>query len=112
MRPIGLGVGVIVAVLLSIISYLFGLTTPLATLSLLLLLVGLWMLAFGALLASKDRIYIAGWGIVFALLATFLVLPIQYTIGLVLAAIVGIILVTYMRGSPEKSRARVQAAPA
>lgn len=105
MRPIGLGVGIIIAILLSVISFLFGLTTPLATVSLLLLLVGLWILAFGAFLSQKDRIYLSGWGLVLALLATFLVLPIQYTIGLVLAAIVALILVTYLRGSssPQKT---------
>lgn len=89
------GVGEIVAFLLSLISYFFGVTNGTYTLSLFLLLSGLWTLVAGLLLVErKDRTYYSAWGVVVAVLSTFAVLPLNYTIGLVLVAIVALILLT------------------
>ena len=89
------GVGEIVVILLSLISYLFGLTSPVYTLSLFLLLSGLWTLAAGlALVDRKDRTFYSSWGVVVAVLSAFAFLPLNYALGLVLVAIVALILLT------------------
>lgn len=88
-------VGEVVVVLLSLISYLFTLTNGTYTLSLFLLLSGLWTLAAGLFLVGKrDRTYYSSWGVVIAILSAFAFLPLNYTIGLVLVAIVALILLT------------------
>lgn len=89
---LGWGAGVTVAILLSIAAYLFDLVDLTHMVSLALLLVGLWTIA-GALFVvePKDRNYYAGWGVVLAVLSLFAFLPLAYTIGLLLVAIVALI---------------------
>jgi hypothetical protein len=90
------GAGEIVVILLSLISYLFGLTDSTYTVSLFLLLSGLWTLVAGLLLVDRrDRTYYSSWGVVVAVLSSFAFLHNwNYTIGLVLIAIVALILLT------------------
>ena len=89
------GVGEIVAILLSLISYLFNLTNPEYTLSLFLLLSGLWTLTAGLVIVDKkDRTYYSSWGVVVAVLSAFAFLPLNYAFGLVLVAVVALILLT------------------
>jgi hypothetical protein len=90
------GVGEIVVILLSLISYLFSLTDTTYTVSLFLLLSGLWTLVAGLLLVDRrDRTYYSSWGVVVAVLSSFAFLHNwSYTIGLVLIAIVALILLT------------------
>jgi hypothetical protein len=91
----GWGTGEIVVILLSLISYFFGLTNPTFTLSLFLLLSGAWTFIAGALIVEKrDRTYYISWGVVVAVLSSFAFLPANYAIGLVLVAIVALILLT------------------
>jgi hypothetical protein len=60
---------------------------------LILFLGGLWTVAFGAVFGGrKDRLYNVGFGIIVAVLSTFIFLPPQYTAGLVVISIVGLIL--------------------
>jgi hypothetical protein len=89
------GVGEIVAVLLSLIYYLFLLPDPKYAFSLFLLLSGLWTLTAGLVLVDKkDRAYYGSWGVVVAVLASFAFLPWNYALGLVLVAMVVLILLT------------------
>lgn len=89
------GVGEIVAILLSLIYYLFLLPEPKYALSLFLLLSGLWTLVAGLVLVEKkDRTYYSSWGVVVAVLSTFAFLQPNYALGLVLVAIVALILLT------------------
>ena len=89
------GVGEIVAILLSLISYLFTFTNPEYTLSLFLLLSGLWTVVAGLLIVDrKDRTYYSSWGVVVAVLSSFAFVPPNYALGLVLVAIVVLILLT------------------
>jgi len=99
MRSVSLIVGFIIAFLLSIAAYLFGVVGPSATLALFLVLAGLWTVTFGALVAKSSQLYISGWGVVIILFATFIILPIQYTIGLVIVGIVAVILYYYLATS-------------
>jgi hypothetical protein len=94
MRTPGLGIGLLVAFLVSFASYLFGLTTPEGTLSALFLLAGLWLLVYGAAFEQKDKLYLSGWGIVVAILSTFYFIPLQYTAGLVIVAIIGVVVLS------------------
>lgn len=89
------GVGEIIVILLSFASYLFKLTNGTYSLSLFLLLTGLWTLTAGLLLVDRrDRVYYSSWGVVLAVLSAFAFLPWNYTLGLVLVAIVILILLT------------------
>ncbi len=50
---------------------------------------GLWILAFGVTLAQgRDRMYYSGWGLVMAAFSTFVVLSLQYVLGVVVVAII------------------------
>ena len=99
MRSVSLGIGFLIAFLLSIATYLFGATGPKETIALFLVLVGIWTVTFGALMAKNSELYISGWGVVIILLATFIILPIQYTAGLVIVGIVAVILYYYLATS-------------
>jgi hypothetical protein len=100
---LGWGVGVIIAVLLSASAYLFNLVDAIHTVSLVLLLVGLWTIG-GALfiVEPKDKKYYGGWGVVLAFLSLFAFIPLQYTIGLLLIAIVALILLYAYVGRSSK----------
>jgi hypothetical protein len=108
------GVGEIVAILLSFIYYLFWLPNPKYALSLFLLLSGLWTLTAGLLLVDKkDRTYYSSWGVVVAVLSAFAFLPLNYTLGLVLVAIVVLILLTaFNYRSGKMYTAATQSSPA
>jgi len=100
----GWGVGAIVAILLSTAVYLLGLVTLAGMVSLLLLLFGLWtIVAAFAIEERKDRSYYSGWGVVIAILSLFYFMPsINYTIGLVLLAIVALIVINVYVGKAPK----------
>lgn len=112
---LGWGIGIIVAVLLSAAVYSFGLVNLEHTISLGLLLVGLWTIVCAFFLVErKDMWYYSGWGVVFAFLSLFAYLPTGYTIGLVLIAIVALILLYIYVGGTGKmiNAARAPPAPA
>ncbi len=99
----GWGVGVVIAVLLSVAVFLFGFVDLTHMVSLVLLLVGLWTIG-GAffVVERKDRNYYAGWGVVLAILSLFAFLPPTYTIGLLLVGIVALILLYAYSGRTGK----------
>jgi hypothetical protein len=103
MRTMPLGVGVVLAILIAIVAYLFALVNITEMFALLLILVGLWTLSFAVFAAGADNLYIGVWGVVLILLSTFIALPIAYTIGLVLVGVIGAIIYTYVAG-PSASR--------
>jgi len=109
------GVGIIIAILLSAAVYSLGIVGFSHTISLGLLLVGLWTIVCALLLVDqKDRWYYSGWGVVLAFLSLFAFLPAGYTIGLVLVAIVALILLyVYLGGSSRMiTAARAPPTPA
>jgi hypothetical protein len=90
---IGLGMGLIICVLLPVVLLLFGIIDDPQTASAILLLAGLWTVAYGILLGKAgDRLYNVGFGIVVALASTFIFLPLQYVLGLVLISVIVIVL--------------------
>jgi hypothetical protein len=98
--------GYVVAIFLALILYLFGIINALETVSALFLFIGLWTIALG--FAYKgERMYYFGWGACIAVLCTFIVLPLSYTLGLVLVVIVALIIINAMiprrstKGSPQ-----------
>ena len=89
----GLGIGLLVCVLVPVALLLFGTVDDAQTAALILFLGGAWTAAFGAALGSrKDRLYNVGFGVVVAVISTFIFLPLQYTAGLVVVSLVAIIL--------------------
>ena len=94
-RRIGLGVGLIVTVLLPIAFLLFGILKRVQTVPTILLLSGMWAFVFGLLMENKEeRLYYSGFGVIVALLSTFIFIPFRYTAGLVIVAIVVLALVS------------------
>jgi predicted membrane protein len=87
--------GYVVAIFLALVLYLFGITNISQTVSALFLFIGLWTIALG-LNYKGERMYYTGWGVCIAVLSTFVVLPLSYTVGLVLIAIIAMILINAM----------------
>jgi hypothetical protein len=96
-RRIGLGIGLVVTVLLPVALLLFGALKPVQAVSAILLLSGLWAFVFGLLMERKqERLYYSGFGVIVALLSTFIFIHFRYTLGLVIVALVALALVQAM----------------
>ena len=94
MKP-SYGLGILVVVLLTAAVYLIGAVDMQGAVSMGLLLAGLWTLvAAFMLVASGERGYYAGWGIILACLSLSYFVPIQDAVALILIAIVGLIVVS------------------
>lgn len=101
MKP-SLGIGIILATLVSLVLFLFGLVGYEWLAALLLLLNGLWILVYGVAEAErKDKLYYSGWGLIMAGLSTFVVLPLMYTFGVVIVLIIAVIGVRLVSGSTK-----------
>lgn len=107
----GWGVGALVAVLLSVAVYLFNFLTLEQTVSLVLLLVGLWTIVVAFTGNSRDRTYYTGWGVVIAFLSLFAFVPFNYDIGLILIAIVALIIINVYAGRAPKGFAAASSPP-
>ncbi|HUH82649.1 MAG TPA: hypothetical protein VLX33_02080 [Nitrososphaerales archaeon] len=102
MKP-GWGIGMIIAVLLSVAVGLLGSFSLQATVSLLLLLAGLWTIVAAFIVVDrKDRSYYSAWGVVIAALSLAYLIPIQYELALVLLAIVALIVINVYIGKTPK----------
>jgi hypothetical protein len=100
-----LGIGLIATVLLPLALLLFGLLSFDQTVSAILLLSGLWAVAFGLFMERKqERLYYSGFGVVVALLSTFLFIHLRYTVGLVIVALVVLALIQalFRPGAPPR----------
>jgi hypothetical protein len=101
----GLGIGLIATVLLPLAFLLFGILKLGQAVSAILLLSGLWALAFGLFMERKqERLYYSGFGVVVALLSTFLFIHLRYTVGLVIVALVVLALIQalFRPGAPPR----------
>src|SRR5579872_5195056 len=87
---LGFASGIVISVLLPIALLLFGLVDSLRAISLVFLFAGAWTILFGAFYRS-EKLYWIGWGAGIAILSSVAILPFQYTIGLILVAIVVLI---------------------
>jgi len=96
-------VGTVVAIILSVAVYLLGIVDLRGLASLILLLCGLWTLVSAFVIVDrKDRSYYSGWGIVIASLSLFDFIPLNYTIALVLLAVVALIIINVYIGKAPK----------
>lgn len=94
MRLIGLGFGLIATILVPFALLLFGVLNFSHAIAAVLLLSGLWTLAFGVLMENRrESLYYSGFGLLVALLSTAIVIQFRYTLGLELLALVGLALV-------------------
>jgi hypothetical protein len=92
---IQLGIGLVIAVLLPLALFLFGVLKPYGAISAILLLAGLWILVFGVTFGAKvDRIYNVAMGLIIAILCTFYFIPARFTLGLVVIAIIAMIVLS------------------
>lgn len=99
----GWGVGVVVAVLLSVAAGLIGVVGVQGMVSLMLLLIGGWTFVSALVFVeSRDRAFYAGWGVVIAGLSLSYVLPLRYALALILLAVVVLIVVTAYFGRTPK----------
>lgn len=112
MKP-GWGIGAAVAVLLAIALGLLGSLSSQETLSILLLLLGLWtVVAAFAVVDRKDRSYYSAWGVVIAALSLAYLIPLQYELALILLAIVVLIIINvYIGKSPKIYEAATNPSP-
>ncbi len=95
--------GAVVAVLLSVAVGLLGSLSFQETLSLLLLLFGMWTIAAAFIVVDrKDRSYYSAWGVVIAALSLAYLIPIQYELGLILLAIIALIVINVYIGKAPK----------
>ncbi|HEV2226536.1 MAG TPA: hypothetical protein VGR56_07010 [Nitrososphaerales archaeon] len=102
MKP-GWGIGTVIAIVLSVVVYLLGFVDLRGLVSLILLLCGLWTLVSAFVIVErKDRSYYSGWGIVLAALSLFDFIPLNYTIALILLAIVALIIINVYVGKAPK----------
>jgi len=112
---LGYGAGVLIVVLLSFAAYFLGVITLLQTVALILLLGGLWtVVAAFTIFNDSERSFYLGWGVVVAALSTFDVFNnFNYTIALILIAIVALILINvYLARTPKMYSAATTATPA
>jgi hypothetical protein len=99
-------VGLIATVLVPLALLLFGALTAGQTIPAILLLSGLWTLVFGLFMEAKqERLYYSGFGVIVALLSTYLFIHVQYTAGLVLVALVALALIQALTrpGAPPRA---------
>lgn len=83
----------LIAVLAPLALLLFGVVDAAQTVALVLFLSGLWTAVFGVVFERRnERLYEVGFGIIVAVLSTFIFLPLQYTAGLEVVSIIAIIL--------------------
>ena len=103
----------VVAVLLSLAVGLLGSLSAQATVSLVLLLAGLWTVAAAFLVVDrKDRSYYSAWGVVIAALSLAYLIPIQYELALVILALVALIVINvYIGKTPKVFEAATNPAP-
>lgn len=101
---LGYGAGIIIVILLSVAAFLVGVVSLLQTISLVLLLGGLWtVVAAFTIFDVGERSFYLGWGVVAAALSTFdLFNNANYTIALLLIAIVALILINVYLGRTPK----------
>ena len=111
---VGGWVGSVVGILVSIVVFLFGLVDIKGMLSLMFLLVGLWTLLAGFIIVDpKDRYYFVGWGVVIAFLSLFDFIPVNYTVALILLAIIALIVINvYIGRTPKMFAAATSPTPA
>jgi uncharacterized membrane protein HdeD (DUF308 family) len=108
---VGYGVGVLLAVLVSLAAYLFGFMGPVFTLdaaeltiSTAFLLAGLWtIVAALVVVESGGRLYYASWGIILACLSLIAYVPVAIALGILVVAIIALILVVVYFGGTQRS---------
>jgi hypothetical protein len=99
----GWGIGTIVAILVSVAVWLLNIVNFSGMISLILLLCGLWtVVAAFVLVETRDRTYYSAWGVVIAALSLFNFIPLNYTIALILLAIVALIIINVYVGKAPK----------
>ena len=85
--------GLIVCVLVPVILFLFGVLTISQATSGILLLAGLWAVAYGVIFAKmRDRLYNVGAGVIVIAISTFIFISPVYVLGLVLIAVAAIVI--------------------
>jgi hypothetical protein len=111
---LGYGAGIIIVVLLSAAAWLLGIVDLPRMVSLMLLLGGLWtVVAAFTIFDVSERSFYLGWGVVAAALSTFDVFNnFNYTIALILIAIVALILINVYIGRTPKMYSAARTPPA
>ncbi|HEY6282963.1 MAG TPA: hypothetical protein VIW22_03470 [Nitrososphaerales archaeon] len=112
MKP-GWGIGTVIAIILSVAIYLLGFVDLRGLVSLILLLCGLWTVVTAFVIVErKNRSYYSAWGIVLAALSLFDFIPFNYTIALVLLAIIALIIINVYIGKAPKMFTAATSSPA
>jgi len=98
--------GAAIAILLPLVLLLTGILSSAYTVTAILLLFGAWSIIFALVMAlPRERLYYGSWGAILMALSSITVLPFRYTVALVLAVIIAlIVLVVAMRQGRRAQR--------
>jgi hypothetical protein len=103
----------IIAVLVSFVVYLLNFVNLYGLASLILLLTGLWTVVSAfVIFERKHRSFYSGWGIVMAALSLSYFVSPNYTVALVLLAIVTLIIINVYFGKAPKMLSVATGSPA
>ncbi len=111
MKP-SYGMGILVAVLLAAALALFGLVSLQGAVTVGMVLTGLWTVVSAFAVGGGARNYYLGWGIIITGLSLTYFVPVQYAVGLVLVAIVGLIVATAFLPKRPKASGSAASSPA
>ncbi|MDE1857604.1 MAG: hypothetical protein KGI26_00860 [Thaumarchaeota archaeon] len=112
MKP-SFGMGILVAVLLAAALALLGQVSLQGAVTLGLILAGLWTVLSAFVIVDEGaRSYYLGWGVIIIGLSLTYFIPVQYAVGLVLIAIVGLIIATAFLSRAPKATGSAAGSPA
>ena len=100
---LGFGEGAAILTLLPFVLALLGIGNLLGSLTLVIILNGLWIIVNAFIQKSKrDRMHLLSWGLVVAAISSIFIAPFQYTIALVLiAVIISVLMNVFTRSEPK-----------
>ena len=105
--------GILLAILAPVIAALFQLVTVFQAFFLIFLLMGAWtVLSSFILMGQNERIYYLSWGLVLACVSSAFITRLQYSVALILIAVIAVLFVNaYTRGRTRGSATQVGAKP-
>jgi membrane-bound ClpP family serine protease len=87
--------GAAITILVPLVFLLVGILSPRDTLTAILLLFGAWSLVFGILMAiAREKMYYVSWGAILMALSPIAIIPLKYTIALVIVVVILLIVAT------------------
>ncbi len=104
--------GILFAILIPFVLYLVEIVTLSETLFVIFLAAGAWTLVSAfALFGSNQRMYYIAWGLILASVSSFFVTRVQYTIALIIVAVIATIVINIATRNGEKRKVQTVTLP-